>query len=894
LLHEVKLAEGQRKKERGTELTRTGKGTGRLLRAGTAVTGILILVIGLCHGLSTGAELTEVLGFVLTMASLASSRGPGSTMTEEEFSRELGQEVARKVRAEAKERKLPRDFVPLAIVRPEDESGAGLDQGLPAVWSADEFRSAALDLFRKIASRRLVVVGERGSGKSVFSMMLALAVLDARDEVAGEKLPIPLPVSIGSWRPGSEQFAHWFERHMLHDYPVIRQAPKGSEKHGAVWDALFSCRAGCIPILDGLDEIRAAERAEAVRQLAEYFGAGEPFVLLSRHVPGLSDEFLGSEQRLILPVPAASAARYFECLETAQGVPAGQLAQALRGSRAGRLGSLLRRPLYLDMVRSLLASRQVSQAQLVDATAGDGAPAPQDTLIGWSLGHQLLSVHRGGARKMRYLAFMARQMTRCETNAMPWWRLADAVPASVMIASAAILAALPSYLLALRMPVGLTRGLAIGVVSGIAFGTLRGRPVRWRDMSLVAVALPVALAVEGVFLTGLRQGIADAVEISAATLLAIAYRGVVFTPPWAQPAAVTNSERPAAGSAHRAATLGRLIQGARADSAWESAAVVAAIGLVTTGVTALASALMHFHDTQRNPVTIFMAAAFGIGIAALAGRLLIVSPDRMQPSTVLPRRDRRVGGWGSALQAGLISAVTIGVGGGVSGVLRFGLAYGTMMTIVFGLVLGVPAGLVGTVIRWLSAPPVESRPLEGKAGRRAGLSTLHTDMIVTAAAVVGIGAAAAAGIEVLTGPLHSLAEAIDRRSSFIIIPADGILFGLTIGFVVACFMTAWPTYVLAHAWLVLTGRAPVRLQRFFEALQEAGILRREGSYLLFRHFEFQRYLSSPGKGSSAGAPVPDGRIPETAPPRSRRVYGRAVCWLRFVQRALLRRGHARG
>ncbi len=105
-------------------------------------------------------------------------------------------------------------------------------------------------------------------------------------------------------------------------------------------------------------------------------------------------------------------------------------------------------------------------------------------------------------------------------------------------------------------------------------------------------------------------------------------------------------------------------------------------------------------------------------------------------------------------------------------------------------------------------------------------------------ALIGIAAAAAAGIEMLIGPLHGVAEAIDRQSSFMIVPADGILFGLTIGLVVAYFNTAWPAYALAHTWLVLSGYGPVRLARFLDELHRAEILRREGSYLMFRHYDF--------------------------------------------------------
>ena len=121
----------------------------------------------------------------------------------------------------------------------------------------------------------------------------------------------------------------------------------------------------------------------------------------------------------------------------------------------------------------------------------------------------------------------------------------------------------------------------------------------------------------------------------------------------------------------------------------------------------------------------------------------------MQPLTVLLRKHRRVGGVQAHAEPGFISAVTIGIGGGVGGGLRLGLTYGVMLTIVFGLVVGIPVGAVGAAIRWLSAPVIETFAAAEHtraAGRRLAPSTLRTDRMVTGAAVIGIGAAAAGGI----------------------------------------------------------------------------------------------------------------------------------------------------
>ena len=825
-----------------------------------ACVGLLILAAGLLFGgLSAGAALTEVLGFLLTLASLAAPSRTDAPLSEEDLAAELESLVRRRWSGEASTRRLiDRDFVPLSfLVLGSTDTGcgraAGADPG-PAFWSTKGFREAALALYRSVPGGQLVVIGERGSGKSVLSLMLTLAIAGSKADAGLPELPIPLPVSISSWRPASEDFARWFERRMLRDYPVIRRTPSSGTGNGPVWDAIFSTTRKCLPILDGLDEIPPGQRDQAVEQLAKYFPEGAPFVLLSRNVSSLHGGLLDGVERLIAPVPAETAARYFEHLHDAHGVPAAQMTAVLRSPAKGNLRDLLQRPLYLDLARKVLQEHQVTQAQLI-AASDEGEQAFEDFLISWNLRYLLQFVRSGGPRNARHLVFFAKQMTSHEASVLPWWRLADCMPADVLIASITVLIAIPAYLLALRMPAGLTRGLAIGVIAGISFGMLRGRPVRWADLSLVSVFLPLTLAIEGWCAVGPRQGLADAIEISTAAVLAIGYRAVLFKPPFEQqkPAAADQESAcsqpgPPLPSASR--RRGDFLRGVRATRPWHPLAMLTGIGLATTASTALVSGLMHFHDPQRTPVTIFMASSFGVGIAAAAARLLIVSPDRMEPSTVLLRWGHRVGGLAGPAYAGMFSAVIVGVGGGFTGGLRLGLTYGVMLAIVFGLIVGIPVGLVGTAIRWLSSPEVETATEEGanKGRKRAAPSTLRTDRTVTVATVLGIGGAAAAGISTLIfiPQFHVVTEVISQQSSFGILPADGILFGLTIGLIVACFNTAWPTYALAHCWLVLTGRSPIRLERFLDELHHAQILRREGSYLMFRHYEFQRYLSEHG------------------------------------------------
>lgn len=818
------------------------------VKAAVALSCQLVVLGGIAAGgPPLGAAWTEIIDCAVTMAIFAvgGAEGGGKPPTEFETAKRIHEEVRSKSRAQAMDDGLlDREFIPLRVTLGDAGcralDGSDVLQG-PATWPTLEFRCHAIELLQRIPERRMIIMGERGSGKSMLGTMLSLGLLQEGPEHVGEiadqanspiRGPIPLRVPISQWRPAREDFGPWFDRQLAQLYPATRLARPPVTANRA--RSLLST-GNYLPILDGLDEIPDEERGEAVRQLEGYFQPGVPVVILSRVVPELRNSFAGVARLHIAPVTPDAAARYLEHQAARYRVSVAPFTGLLRQGNLPILEFLLSKPLYLDLADSALRSGQVTAEYLARVAADNDEAALRNTLMRWRMLPTLRAITTGGWRKARYLVYFAAQMRQKGPNVLPWWHLVDLVPASVLVACSGIVATVPSYALGLRMPIGLTRGLTIGVVAGIAFGMLRGRKIRCRDLYLLAATQPAAILVEGWLLTSdVRQAAADAVEISVATALAIRYRNALFGPPYR------------AKGAKRVTTHG-LIAGDAAGSLWQSLAVLVCIGIATSAATRGISVLLNFHDHDRNSSTIFLAAAFGVGIAAFGARVMTsgLSRGRMEPSTVLLRVVPRVGGVIRAYQAGLASAVMIGLGGGVGGGVRLGVTYGIMMTIAYGLIIGIPVGFAGGVIMYLSAPAMGNVWHGGPAGHPAP-STLRTDRITAIAAVTGIGAAAALAIGMLIGPLTFVTAGIDQQSAFRIVPADGILFGITIGLVVACLKTAWPTYILAHAWLILLRRAPIRLARFIDELCQAEIFRRQGSYIVFRNYEYQQYLIDHG------------------------------------------------
>lgn len=193
------------------------------------------------------------------------------------------------------------------------------------------------------------------------------------------------------------------------------------------------------------------------------------------------------------------------------------------------------------------------------------------------------------------------------------------------------------------------------------------------------------------------------------------------------------------------------------------------------------------------------------GLGALNGGL----PQRSTPRLRLLAPSLAVGlaiGMAVAFPLLLLGVLTpLGVGDG------FGL-----WALVAGSI-GVPIGLA----RWLAAPAehqASSSPQNLlRWDRRALLVT------VTATAVVGA----------LTTALDSLTfPAKDQPPILPISLVVGVIIG---GVVLIGSGTAWLTYTMARVWLALTGRLPLRLNRFLRTAHAVGVLRQTGPAYQLRH-----------------------------------------------------------
>jgi transcriptional regulator with XRE-family HTH domain len=308
------------------------------------------------------------------------------------------------------------------------------------------------DVYRRIPSGRLVVLGRAGSGKSVLAARFVLDLLRTRARGGA----VPVVFGLGSWNPTTTRFRDWLAGQLMRDHPGLAAAGRDeSNLATALVDA-----GRILPVLDGFDELASGLHRAALDALN---ATTLPLLLTSR--PGEYATVAGTDA-----LTAAAAVRLTDLTVTdlvnylprATRKAAGatvwdpvlnELRDHPERPASVNLRAVLTTPLMVGLARAIYsdpAGRDPSV--LLDTDRFGSQYALEDHLLGSFIPTVYRDEHpRWDSERARgWLGYLAKHLDGLGTHDLAWWQLGSAMRRGSRM-----------------LVVGLVSGLAVGLLSGL-------------------------------------------------------------------------------------------------------------------------------------------------------------------------------------------------------------------------------------------------------------------------------------------------------------------------------------------------------------------------------------------------------------------------------------------
>ncbi|MEU6279938.1 helix-turn-helix domain-containing protein [Streptomyces sp. NPDC047028] len=714
-----------------------------------------------------------------------------------DVARELATEVRRRLRREEAHRRVHDPFplpvrwrsAPAGVTdRPDNIQRLGPGALPREVDLSGDLRSVA-EVYRRISSGRLVVLGRAGSGKSILTIRFVLDHLEA----SGGQGRVPVVFGLGSWDPTTTALRDWLIGRLLRDHPhLARRGPRGAPLAAALVDADL-----VLPVLDGFDEIAEGLRREALESLN---ATSLPLVLTSRpdefaeavraaHAPLLwaagveltdltHEDLVGYLPRTARPVPRTARP------VPKAGRPVPKAARAVPGTGAGGAGA-----------------DAAGDAGGADTTVRPG-PGPEPGL--WDGLLEELGAPAAPAAE-RLAAVLTTPLMVVLARTM-YSEVPDRDPVELLDAARfPTVRSLEEHLLAGFVPASYRRRAPERDTAGH-----RPRPAGW-DAGRAERWLGY-LAQQLVGRDRDRQDLAW----------------------WRIGDSLPRSTRVLA------VVVATALSVAVAD--W-------LVGLLNTGTGAGETFLQ---GCLMGPVAgLAFGSAYALVISVRGGTAFEPARVRLrQPGLHGGLGRRPVRTFAARFRDGLLGGFVMGVGYACALSLERAVFRGTPLAdadtvestlinmVCFGLIFGSAAALVFGLVAALEAPvdvTAAATPVSLLAANRA---TVARQFLVVApaltVAIAGSGGLVVALLQGVLGPLNW------RLADGLLIGAVGGIGG-GVSYVLA--FTAWGQWVvLTRIWLPLTGRLPWDTAAFLDDAYHRGVLRQTGAVYQFRHARLQHHL----------------------------------------------------
>ncbi|MFE1957601.1 NACHT domain-containing protein [Streptomyces sp. NPDC059479] len=326
-----------------------------------------------------------------------------------------------------------------------------------------------MDVHRRIPSRRLVVLGRAGSGKTILTIRFVLDLLAAPADPADPTAPVPVIFSLVSWNPTTTTLRRWLTGQLERDHP--RLAEKRDRAGLAETGPGTSTRAAALvdndrilPVLDGFDEIADGLHRPALKALND---TDMPLLLTSRLTEYAAavegTQALTSAAAVELADLSLTDLDHYLPRATRKATPTGtawdpvlkHLREHPQDPAGVRLATVLNTPLMVGLARTIYGDTpDRDSSTLLDTGRFSTPEALEDHL----LDEFIPTVYRDRPlahreRVPHWLGYLAQHLDRLGTRDLAWWQLGDTMRRSSRMCV-----------------IGLVAGLVFGLVGGCGFG----------------------------------------------------------------------------------------------------------------------------------------------------------------------------------------------------------------------------------------------------------------------------------------------------------------------------------------------------------------------------------------------------------------------------------------
>ncbi|MGW0431369.1 NACHT domain-containing protein [Micromonospora sp. NPDC003197] len=366
-----------------------------------------------------------------------------------------------------------------------------------------ELREIA-EVYARIPSGRLVILGKAGSGKTVLAGELLGQILDGRQP--GERVPVMF--ALHSWDPESD-LKVWLAEQLSRRNPALSvpfEGPSNLDGRNSRATALLD--AGLIlPILDGFDEINPGLHEQAIRQLNKVTGL--PLILTSRRddykkAVKRTDVLSRAEGIMLDDLDLEIVTEYLP-RTTNRLVPGTEhgiwqpvltrLREQPNEPGAEVLRQVLRTPLMVFLARAIYSDVPPNDpAELLDTQRFPTQEAVEEHLIAAYLPSAYRKQSSSGRdwhpdRAQQWLAYLAAHLETQQTTDLAWWQLRDSIALRERVRF------LDWGWLGVLVVAGLVTGLAIGnIVFAVFYVVIPGNLIVFSQMRWVRGTPPVPQA----------------------------------------------------------------------------------------------------------------------------------------------------------------------------------------------------------------------------------------------------------------------------------------------------------------------------------------------------------------------------------------------------------------